>query len=199
MKTNSYYYLWVSLLMATLAMLCPQKICAAGATSAEINNTIVLDGSLPLSWENDPAYPWEIVSGKLRNGNTNASPSTSKVSFTFTSNETTELSLKSTNSSYGSTSSHFHRISIDGVGIFLHSAGYEVKTTRRIAKGTHVIEIEDVKESSNSIISEIYDIKVTELPSVSQNDFNNILINNNNLNVEWINHKEYRLYNELYG
>jgi len=188
MKTNSFHYLWVSLLMATLAMLSPQTICAAGATSEEINNAIVLEGSIPLTWKNGNTYPWIINDGKLQNGNSGVKNSTSKITLTYSSEEVTTFSFKHI---FPSSSDYQHlKVLIDGNQV-LDKHYTSISSTaetfeKRLPKGEHIIEfIDTIKNTSNYYYCRIYDVKVTEQPGASIADINKYIVSEESIPLEW--------------
>lgn len=184
MKTSSFCYLWMSLFIATLTMLCPQTICASGATSEEINNAIVLDGSIPLTWENDESYPWFVEQGKLRSGNSGNPNSASSIAFNFTSTSTTTIQLKYDVT--GGSSTNRLQVIVDGV---VRNDDY-LETGRkreyRLPAGSHRVELRDtLYNTTGNYYSNIYDIMVLEDKGASSSEINSNILSAGSIQGLW--------------
>ncbi len=185
MEPNRFLSLWVSLLMATLTMLCPQIISAAGATSTEINNTIVQEGSVPLTWENDAVYPWTIIDGKLRSGNMGKKYSTSKISIKYSSQYPTSL-----NFTYDVQGSN-NRINvyIDGVRHIDDYSSTGIDKLFRLPKGNHIVEFRDTisNNSATNVYTQIYNVKVTAPNAANSDELNSKFLLNPSIQCLWEN------------
>lgn len=189
MKTTSFHYLWVSVVMATLTMLCPLSICATGATSQEINNAIVLEESIPLIWENDTQYPFYIENGKAKSGNAGISNSKSSISFYYNSQHISDISLKYQNNNYN-TSSHFVGVYIDGVLAYESNSSQSVNNLSfRLPIGNHIISVRDSigNNTSNSYYTILWDVKVTEAIGANSDELNNAILTDGSIALNWVN------------
>ena len=185
MKTNCFsVYLIKAILITTFAILSPQSVCAAGATSTEINNAIVQEGSVPLTWENDATYPWAIISGKL------STSKSSSVKFSFDSQYPTTVSFKHENNS-GKASQHLYVI-VDGEE-FYHMYYYgECSRLFRLPKGNHTIEIKSVLDNASyEYRSSLWDVKVEECPGASEAEINEAIVLDGSVPLTWILDNDY--------
>ena len=190
MKTARFHFLWVSLILAALAMLCPQTVSAAGATSTEINNAIVQEGSIPLTWTNDATYPWTISDGKLQNGNVGFANSSSKVSFKYNSAYPTTLTFKFDVT--GGSSNHF-QVYVDGNRRIDEEGYYQIgrDVTYRLLKGEHTIEfIDTVYNSPSYYYGRLYDVKVAEFSGATGEDYNKI-VSRSDVPLTWTNDENF--------
>lgn len=193
MKTTSIHFLWVSLILVTLAMLCPQQVCATGATSSEINNAIVQDGSIPLTWENDATHPWIIDNGRLKSGNAGVKNSNSKIKLKYSSSCITNISFNYQNNDYN-TSSHRVEIAIDGVVRFDSNSSTSVKDVQfRLPIGNHSIEIRDSigNYTSDRYYATLWNLKITESQPATSESLNNSIVCEGSSNIEWVNDTVY--------
>lgn len=205
MKTYNFYYLWIGLFMATIAMLCPQTIYAAGATSAEINNAIVLDGSIPLSWVNDATYPWTVSDNKVRSNNNGAKNSSSKLSFSYSSDVPTTLEFKTYNSADEYSYNHRHYVYIDGKSQSLSypSSGgtsggkpyYVNEISIRLPKGSHTVEIKDsIGNSAVDVWTSLYDVKVSSPERATDKAINQYIVQDGSIPLTWGNDIDFPWY-----
>ena len=178
--------LWVSLLMAMLTMLIPQNICAAGATSDEINDAILLEGSLPVQWENDATYPWTIQDGWVKSGNVGNKYTSSSLAFSYSSEHQTEVTFNWWNTY--NTSNHKVTYYIDGAykGSTTTSSQNQVRVY--LPKGNHIIEICDslANENYSECYSGLKNVKITEIK-----DLDKILLTKNSLPMSFENDGEF--------
>ena len=186
MKTNCFSaYLIKAIFIATFAILSPQSVCAAGATSTEINNAIVQEGSVPLTWENDATYPWSIIGGKLCTSNS------ASVKFYYRSQYPTTVSFKHANN-YNSYAQHLYVI-VDGEE-FYHTDGTSNTKSRlfRLPKGNHTIEIKSVLDNAyNEYRSSLWDVKVEECPGASEAEINEAIVLDGSVPLTWILDNDY--------
>lgn len=154
--------------MVTLGMLCPQPIHATGATSSEINDAILLEGSLPVQWENDANYPWSIQDGWVKSGNVGTKYSSSSLAFRYTTEHQTEVTFNWWNT-YNS-SSHKVQYYVDGAYMGSTTTSTQNQVRMYLPKGNHTIEIKDslANENYSEAYSGLKKVKVTEIKDLDK-------------------------------
>lgn len=168
MKKKNLFYMWVHLLTATLAVLCPQTICATGATSSEISDAILLEGSLPVQWENDANYPWTVQSGWVKSGNVGTKYSASSLAFSYSTEYQTEVTFNWWNGHYSS--GHQVQYYVDGIFKGNTTSSNQNQVRFFLPKGNHTIEIRDslANESYNEAYTGLKDVKVSEIKDLDK-------------------------------
>ena len=152
-----------------------------GASDEEVNNAIVQEGSLPLTWILDDNYPWRLNSeNKLYSGNWRFPNSRTKVAFKYSSQYPTTVNFKYDVT--GGPSTNKIKVYIDGTLQYLRSNDkydtYDregVSKTYRLPKGNHIIEVCDTMLAcgSESYYSRLYDVKVTEPERATPKELSN--------------------------
>lgn len=192
MKPISFHFLFVSMILVTLAILCPQSISAAGATSTEINNTIVLNGSIPLTWENDASYPWIVDNGRMKSGNAGIKNSSSSLKFKYSSTCVTNISFIYQNNDYNA-STHTVEVLVDGVVKYnSNNNEYELTVQFRLPIGNHSVEIRNAigNSSSSAYYALLRNVSVTETQPASTASLNNLVLDGST-NITWTNDTKY--------
>ena len=181
MKTTSFPFSWVSLILVALAILFPQTIYAAGATSTEINNAIVLEGSVPLTWENDAAHPWVLSDGWLKSEETTQTSFTSTITFEYTSEDVTNISFKFNYPDYSTNTNKFE-IYIDGeYRYFGNWRPGSNEYSMRLKKGTHKFSIKVFGRYQ----FQLWDVKVLAYPGATSAEINNAILMDGSLPLNW--------------
>jgi len=195
MKTARFHFLWVSLILAALAMLCPQTVSAAGATSTEINNAIVQEGSIPLTWENDATYPWTISNGKLQNGNAGIANSSAEISFRYSSLYPTTIALNIQTEDNSSVNTHCVDIYVDGN--FKERAGNYSTSVKelsfRLTSGNHIIKIVDTigNNTNQNRTANLWNVCVTESVAATETVINSTIVSDGSCALKWTNDSSY--------
>lgn len=131
-----------------------------------ISPVVLVEGSLPVTWNNDDTYPWGVntTEKSIYNGNHGVKNSVSWISFSYNSTYQTEVSFswKNSYSSY-----HTLQLYIDGVYTASTTSGY-YNQRYYLPKGNHVIAFRDSIGNYlyDSQWSDIKNIKVTEIKSL---------------------------------
>ena len=182
MKQNNFSYLWVAMFMVALSMLCPQAICAAGATSAEISEAILLEGSLPVQWENDATYPWSVQDGWVKSGNVGVKYSSSSLAFRYSTEHQTEVTFNWWNP-YNS-SGHKVQYYVDGAYKGSTTSSSQNQIRIYLPKGNHTIEVKDslANENYSEAYSGLKNVKVTEIK-----DLDKVLLTEKSLPISFTN------------
>lgn len=168
MKPLSLPMLWVSLIIATLTALQPQNMRAEGATSTEISNAIVLEGSLPVQWENDATFPWTIQDGWLKSGNVGNRYTSSSIAFSYNSEHQTEILFNWWNqySTYNHTVAYY----VDGAYKGSTTTSSQNQIRMYLSKGRHTVEIRDslADLTYEGAYAGLKNVKVTEIKGVEE-------------------------------
>ena len=182
------YFAFIAILLGVVL-----PLNAFALTSSEINDSIVLDGSIPLEWENDTIYQWTLEDGYLKSGNYGRNNSASKISFKYSSQHTTNISFKYKNN-YDYSSYHYVDVYVDGewkYGASNTSSTQDISF--RLPKGNHTITVRDsILDTpdyyTNNWYTKLWDVKLTESPAVSSDSINSSsCVVQDNVNLTWDN------------
>lgn len=136
-----------------------------------ISPVVLLEGSLPVTWNNDDTYPWIVDSEEkaIKNGNHGVRNSVSWISFSYESNAQTEVKFD-WYCNYPS-SGFYHSISLYIDGIYQTQTSSSSYSTLKyyLPKGSHVVSFRDsigsVASGSQYQWTFIRNIKVSEVPT----------------------------------
>lgn len=153
-------------------------LCVAFSPHVKANNepydTITLEGTIPLNWSNDSDYPWTLEDGYLKSGNFGHKYSASKISFSYSSQHTTNISFKYQNYDYST--DHHVEVFVDGQRAY-ESNYYQGENSIafRLPKGNHTITVRDsvLDTTEDYFFTKLWDVKVTESPAATNEEINN--------------------------
>mgnify|MGYP003290969873 CR=1 FL=1 len=158
------------------------------SVSDDFNDAVLCDGSIEVKWQNDSSYPWTIEGAQLKNGNTNIVNSKSKISFSYSSENPTEVSFV-VNMNYYESSSHSVKIYIDGKSNHTVTTTGDKTISYRLPAGEHTVAFEDLAGSRNdSYTTYLKDVKVVPVLPVAHEAIDSAVVLPGSLSVEWTDH-----------
>lgn len=171
MRQKKTYFL-VSMVFILFALVSIHANAAKAPSRAvvdpdNISPVVLVDGSLPVTWNNDDTYPWGVntTEKSIYNGNHGVKNSVSWISFSYNSTYQTEVSFswKIQRTSY-----HDLQLYIDGVYTATTTSSSYNALRFYLPKGQHMVAFRDSIGSSlyDNQWSDVKEIKITEIKSL---------------------------------
>ncbi|MDE6670525.1 MAG: leucine-rich repeat domain-containing protein [Muribaculaceae bacterium] len=108
--------------------------------SDDINDAILVEGSVPVKWTNDATYPWELVDNTIQVPTINENDKTSTLSCTYTSEYPTEIRFDWYRDYNYSFSSEIIELFVDNELYASKRGSWETITPFILPTGTHKLE-----------------------------------------------------------
>ncbi len=187
METTFLKRVQTLLFMVMFALVYVNATYASETGSDEISAAILVDGSIPVKWENDAIYPWTIQDSWLKSGNVDTKNTSSSLAFSYNSEHQTEVTFNWW-TNYNSSSYHWVRYYVDGAYKGSTTTSNQNQVRFYLPKGTHVVEIVD--SIGNNVDSRYYaglkNVKVKEATGLE-----NVLLTPKSLPISFINDETY--------
>lgn len=178
-----------SLLLVMLVLACANVAYAGVASSDEISAAILVEGSIPVKWENDATYPWTIQDGWVKSGNVDTNNTSSSLAFSYSSEYQTEVTFNWWNN-YSSYSSSYHwvRYYVDGAYKGLTTTSSQNQVRFYLPKGNHVVEIVDSigNNRDSGYYAGLKNVRVKEAVGLE-----NVLLTKKSLPISFVNDETY--------
>ena len=182
MKRTFLKKVQVPLLTVILVFVCVNVAYANDAGSDEISAAILVEGSIPVQWENDANFPWTIQGSWMKSGNVGNKYTSSSLAFSYLTEYQTEVTFNWWNN-YNS-SDHKVQYYVDGAYKGTTTSSSQNQVRIYLPKGNHIIEVKD--SLANATYSEAYsglkNVKVSEIK-----DLENILLTEKSLPISFFN------------
>ena len=150
-------------------------------------STLLVEGSLPVTFINDAKYPWTVTDGVAVNGNLGFEKSKSSLIFQYESTEQTEISCVWAFNSYYSNHQYL-KLYVDGSQYASCTSSSNNAVRFYLPAGNHVVEFRDSigASASTDCWSRISNIRVREIVDVAET-----VLTEKSLPIEFVNDKTY--------
>ena len=168
MKRTFLKKVQVPLLTVILVFVCVNVAYANDARSDEISAAILVEGSIPVQWENDGTYPWTIQDGWAKSGNVGNRYTSSSLAFSYSTEHQTEVTFNWWNA-YGG-SSHNVQYYVDGAYKGNTTTSSQNQIRIYLPKGNHTIEVRDTlaNETYSEAYSGLKNVNVSEIKDLEK-------------------------------
>ena len=133
--------------------------------SAPLELTVLAEGSMPLTFDNNGDWPWTSEDGYIQNGNYGNQNTISRFSTTFTINKPSLFEFEAQVTNYSTTSTANHKLQVwESNNDYSESWNYQSwkRTTYVLEPGTYTFIFQDTIYSTNTYYSRIRNISLTD-------------------------------------